>query len=272
MIKTKVYDSLWKVLFLITLIGSCFTMNSNKLNGYMGSNGTPFLIFKIIFIVSLMLIATIENRSNIAFISKVEPITVGITSALVIFDYYVTQISGGQFLYRVWWMVSIFTAEIVVFLTITITSSKDKDYYKFYKRFWIGFIPLYCFILVLCFARSPFADNRSVNLELGQGTFLMLKALLESIDVTFEAPLIFFGNLTIFLPMPFIINVLAKKTRPSILALIGIMIPILIEGYQYIFSCGNVDIDDVVLNWLGFFIGLILLIIMSNRNKAFKNQ
>lgn len=265
---TKTYNSFWKILFSITLISSCLTMNSDKLNGLWKDNGTIIITFKIIIIAATMLITTLENKNNIRFISNVEPVVVSIASVMLIFDYYVTQISGSQFLFRVWWMVSIFVAEMIVFLSVTITSFDDDEYDRFYKRFWLGFIPLYCFILILCFARSPFGDNRSVNLELGQGTFLMLKAFLNDINVSFEAPLIFFGNLTIFVPMPFVINVIAKKIKPYIIAIIGVLIPIFIEGYQYIFSCGDVDVDDVILNWLGFFAGLIILIIMKKKRDS----
>lgn len=247
-----------KLFFALTLVLSCLTMNSDHLKGYMGSQGTPFIIFRLALIFSFMLIATIMCKAEIKFITKFEPIAVIIITALLIFDYLVTHISGSQFLFRVWWMTSIFMAELTLYLGISITKVDKDDYKAFNKRFWIGFLPLYIFILIICFVRNPVGDNLSVNMHLGQGTFLMLKAFLNDINVSFEAPLIFFGNLLIFIPLSFIIKAIFSKIKPHTMLLIGTVIPFIVEGYQYIFSCGDVDIDDIVLNLAGFYIGAII--------------
>lgn len=253
------------IFFALTMILSCLTMNSDKLSGYLKSQGTVFIIFRLTLIGCFMFIATLMNKNNLKVISKIESTTVIIITVLIIFDYYVTEISGSQFLFRVWWMVSVFMAELVLFITVTILSKKDKEYEKFCKRFWIAFTPLYIFVLILCFARNPQEHNLSVNTQLGQGTFIMLKAFLRNPNTTFEAPLIFFGNMLIFAPMPYILKSFIKKISIGWLVAIGIAIPFFIEGYQYIFSCGNVDIDDIVLNIFGYMIGLIFLVITNKK-------
>lgn len=257
-----------KLFFALTLIFSCFTMNSDHIKGYMSSQGTPFIIFRLVLIFCFMLIATLICRDEIKFISRFEPIAVNVITAILIFDYYVTQISGSQFLFRVWWMASIFMAELTLFVTLSLSKNSKADYKDFNKRFWIGFLPLYIFILILCFARSPLENRLSINMHLGQGTIQMLIAFLNNINVSFEAPLIFFGNLFIFLPVSFILKAIFDKIKPLTVVIVGTAIPFLIEGYQYIFSCGDVDIDDIVLNLAGFYIGLILSTILYKKKIA----
>lgn len=235
----------------------------------MGSEGTVFILFRCTLIAIFDAIATYINTDNLQFIKKFEPIVIWIITGLIIFDYYVTQISGSQFLFRVWWMASAIIAQGITFIVITLSKRNTIEYTAFYKRFWLGFTPLYIFVLILCFARNPFGKNLTTNFILGQGTIQMLIAFIKNVNVSFEAPLIFFGNLVIFVPLAFIINVLFKSLKNKYIALIGTAVPFLIEGYQYIFSCGDVDIDDIVLNLAGFYIGYIIMII---NNTTIKNE
>lgn len=151
-----------------------------------------------------------------------------------------------------------------VFTAVTISSDKT-NYKAFYRRFWIGFTPIYVYTFALCFARTPFVGNSSTNIKLGDGTFRMLYAFIGNLNVDFEAPLIFFGNLLILIPLAFILNAIFKKLKTTHIAIIGTITPFIIEGYQYIFKCGDVDIDDIVLNLLGFYIGLIAMNIISKK-------
>ncbi|MBR7061108.1 MAG: VanZ family protein, partial [Eubacterium sp.] len=149
-----------------------------------------------------------------------------------------------------------------VFLAATIM--KPKEYKEFFYDFWLGFTPIYLFAIYISFIRTPFT-KLSVNMKLGQGTFLMLKAIIKNPRIDFEPYLIFFGNLIIFLPLPFILSAVLKKIKPYQLALTGFAAPFLVEGYQFFLKCGDVDIDDIVLNWLGYFIGLGLYLIIKKR-------
>ena len=42
--------------------------------------------------------------------------------------------------------------------------------------------------------------------------------------------------------------------------MIGFITPLFVEAYQMIFKCGQVDIDDIVLNFGGFLIAFIVYI------------
>lgn len=259
-------DNAKLILFYISFALSCLTMNSDKLNGYCKAQGNVFIFFRYAMIFLFVFTGIIINKKQIEKIIKFIPIATIISTVILIFDYYVTQISGSQFLYRVWWIGSIFVASAGVFLATTIILKGEK-YERFFKSFWIGFSPIYLFLLFLCFARKP-SNDLSINLEIGQGTFLMLKAFLHNIHISFEAPLIFFGNLLVFIPLPFIIKAFFGKAKLGFILPIGLILPILIESYQYVFKCGHVDVDDVILNQLGFLIGFALLwIIRKNRLK-----
>lgn len=72
-----------------------------------------------------------------------------------------------------------------------------------------------------------------------------------------------FINIFLFIPLGFYLNILGTKfhilTRASIL----ISIPIIVEIIQYITSSGISDIDDVILNFTGGLIGMLLSLLLE---------
>lgn len=261
--KTKKEILFCKIFFAITFILSCFTMNSDKLPGYFHSGGNVIIFSRYIFIIICVFVASILNRNNLDFLKKFVPCSTITISAIVVFDYYITQFSGSQFLYRVWWIASVFIANATVFIAITLFGK--GDYKGFYKGFWFGFIPIYLFLFGLCFFRTPFGNDASTNFVIGNGTFLMLKAFVNNIHVSFEAPLIFFGNLLVMIPIPFIISIIFKRINSFGILIIGLIIPFIIEAYQYFFKCGNTDIDDIILNIFGFIVGFIIYSVIKKK-------
>ncbi|MBE6720359.1 MAG: VanZ family protein [Ruminococcaceae bacterium] len=259
-IKTNIKNQI----FVLFYVFSLFSMHSDNLGSYWGLNGTPFIFFRFILIIALMLIAVIINKSDTAFIEKIVPPSALIITVFVVYDYFVSHISGSHFLYRVWWIAYIIVTLMVVFFTDTLFSK--EDYPDFYRRFWRSFTPLYLFVFAICFLRMP-GEEYSLNTELGNGTFLMLKALIHNSRVSFEAPLMFFGNIIIFTPLPFILSAISNKFTPSLIMIIGFLTPFAVESYQLVFKCGQVDIDDIVLNFGGFIIAFVFyLIIYKQKN------
>ena len=254
-----------KLIFVVLYLFSMFSMHSDRLGLYWGNNGTPFMFFRFFLIIIMMALATLINSDNLEFISRFVPRSTLLVTALIIFDYYVTNFSGGQFLYRVWWIAYAMVTLMTVFITVTLNA--DGDYGKFYKSFWRCFTPLYFFVFCICFIRMP-GEAYTMNMQIGQGTFLMLKAFVQNLHISFEAPLMVFGNLVIFTPLPFILSAWAKKLKPPWILLIGFLTPFAVEGYQFIFKCGNVDIDDIILNFSGFLIAFIIYIINKKCKKV----
>ena len=255
-------EKIKEILFCIVFILSCLTTDSDKLPLNYSSESIEFIILKFFLIILSLFIVTYINKNNVEFIAEFVKPTILIITVLLIIDFYTVHISGSQFLYRVWWIAYIIVAGTVVFITLSIY--KPRNYELFYYNFWKSLTPLYLFSLYLCFIRKPFT-GLSTNFKLGQGTFIYMKVILTGNCHGFEAYLLLFGNLIILLPLPFILSAFFKKIKPCQLALTGFAAPFIIEGYQYFLKCGNVDIDDVVLNWLGYFIGFGIYLIIKKR-------
>ncbi len=263
----KAISIIEKIIFAAVYIISCLTTNSDKLSGYWGKHSTSYTYIRLILIFTVLFILTLINNKNSRFISVFCPVTLNIITAVMIFDNYVTGFGGTQLYDKIWWFVSIYAANAAVFLALTIYN--PKDYNKFYRNFLYGLTPIYIFTFIICFLRSPFVIGRSVNTELFNGTFRMFRAFIAYPESDPYLLLLFLGNLLIFIPVSFLLFNSFKKAKSIHVILIGIMIPLFVEGYQYIFSCGNVDIDDLILNWFGFLVGFVLQRII---NKKLLNQ
>lgn len=261
MIKEKIQEAIFFIVFTF----ACLSTTSDKLKGYWGEKGPLSIIAIYLGIIIFVALATLLNKSNIKKISTISNYIVLTTSVLLIFDYYVTEISGSQLLFKIWWIGSIFVAEASLFLTIT--TLKPADYDEISKRFWIFFTPLYLFLMFICFVRTPFSSTAPSNFVLGKGTFELLVYFIHNPIHNFEPPLMVFGNLFVFIPLPFIINTFFRSISNRGILIIGGVTPLVIEGYQLFFKCGNTDIDDLVLNWAGFLIGYIFLLLITKRYK-----
>jgi glycopeptide antibiotics resistance protein len=68
----------------------------------------------------------------------------------------------------------------------------------------------------------------------------------------------FFGNILLFAPLPFFLTNLFKIVKEKYILTIGLFVSVLIEVIQYVCRIGVPDIDDVLLNVLGVFTGLLL--------------
>lgn len=62
------------------------------------------------------------------------------------------------------------------------------------------------------------------------------------------------GNILLFLPMGIYLNVITDRNRLSLTIII--LISIFVEIIQYLFKFGILDIDDIILNSVGGFIGI----------------
>ncbi len=68
----------------------------------------------------------------------------------------------------------------------------------------------------------------------------------------------FFGNIIMFIPVAFFAFGLFGLNREIIVIGIGLAATLLIECLQYAFRVGVWDIDDVILNSTGVFIGIVI--------------
>ncbi len=137
----------------------------------------------------------------------------------------------------------------------------------------------YCFILVrlTLFKYITLADLfdpsrlfvRTANLIPIKGTILYFNGNISF----FVACANVFGNIALFIPLGIYVH-LFRKNKGILSSVIFVMlISIGIETVQYIFGIGATDIDDVILNTLGGFIGVLvykfiaLLVSDEHKNK-----
>lgn len=264
----KISENLGKAGYVFLYLLCCSLMSSNRLGLLWGTgNFTVYIYFKLVFAFCVMFIATVAMKRHTEFVGKVVMYCTAGMGLLFTLDYYTVKISGTIFLYSVWWIAVMIMSSLGVFTACTLIA-KSKDYKVFFNRFIYGITPLYISTFIICFLRVP-SDNLSTNIIPFNGTFTMLKAFLNNPYGDFEAPLLFFGNVFIFAPLPFILKAFIPKLSDKTMLLIGILTPLFVEGYQFVFKCGDVDIDDVITNFIGFIIGFgIYRLIEKKKLKA----
>ena len=80
--------------------------------------------------------------------------------------------------------------------------------------------------------------------------------------------ILFFGNIAIFVPLGYLLfHSLKRGRRKIILAVLPIFLSSAIEISQYYFGMGHPDVDDVLLNVIGFYIGALMKMLLD---RAFK--
>lgn len=66
------------------------------------------------------------------------------------------------------------------------------------------------------------------------------------------------GNILLFVPMGIYIHLLNTKKRIWLSAILSLLSTAIIEITQYLLATGSFDIDDILMNFIGAFIGVIL--------------
>lgn len=80
------------------------------------------------------------------------------------------------------------------------------------------------------------------------------------------------ANILLFAPLGFYIGVFSKKISRFMIAPIGIIVPVGIESLQYLLSCGVADIDDVILNALGYFLGFLFCLGIEKAYRSYQKS
>lgn len=135
------------------------------------------------------------------------------------------------------------------------TAQWRETYRMFLKDALTAGAILYIFILVFGFVLNrPFGISVEFN-------FVPFKTMLEYVfsdqKYAYENTFLFVGNIAILLPLGFWLAIKKKKRRILLTLLLPIFASCLIELSQYLLKNGHVDIDDVILNVLGFYIGVL---------------
>lgn len=247
--------------FIAAYTVGCFSLSSDKFSGYLGMHTTFFNLFRFAVIFAVMLVLSLLNRKNDLLVHKILPALLVIYSIITIYNYYFSDLFGSNYSHKLWQMLAFSITQAGVFLGITL--SKTKDYDKFYKVFWRCFVLFYGFVIIACFVRNPNEYERTVNTVIGNGTIKYFEAFFADPNGQSYLTFLCFGNIIILIPLAFIITAFFTEIKPWQIMIIGLLAPFCIEGYQYFLRCGNVDIDDIILNFSGFLAGFIIQRIIS---------
>lgn len=130
-----------------------------------------------------------------------------------------------------------------------------ETYRVFLKNALTASAILYIFILIFGFVLNrPFGQNVEFN-------FVPFKTMLEYIwsdqKYAYENTYLFIGNIAILLPFGFWYAIKNKKRRILLTLLLPVAVSCFIEFSQLLLKNGHVDIDDVILNVLGFYLGVL---------------
>lgn len=79
-----------------------------------------------------------------------------------------------------------------------------------------------------------------------------------------------FGNIIGFIPFGLILPIISKKRRKlAIISLLTLELSLMIEITQLIFKVGSFDVDDLILNTLGGFIGYLVFLIFNKIRRKY---
>lgn len=131
-----------------------------------------------------------------------------------------------------------------------------ETYRLFLKDVLISGAIVYIFILIFGFVLNrPFGVAVEFN-------FVPFKTMFEYVFsdkvYAYENTFLFIGNIAILLPFGFWFAIKNKKRRILLTLLLPIFASCLVEFSQFVFKNGHVDIDDVILNVLGFYLGVLI--------------
>lgn len=179
------------------------------------------------------------------------------------------DIEKGTTIYHiVYGLETFFTVLLMITLIANINQRRhimNNHYGESLKAFFTDFCFVFAvdFFYIYIFLRKYDASCcKPLNLVPFEGE---LKAFLT----TRQPPLLMrdAGNVFFFTAMSWMIMELCKRKRYLLGVVIPIITSVLMEVYQYLFHCGDADIDDVLLNTFGVVLGVLIYRLIIERIK-----
>ena len=136
-----------------------------------------------------------------------------------------------------------------------------------YQRWSIIYFGLYiCLVLYAVFFQYASKSISKENID-NYLNFIPIKNTFNDILFLFENGIKgnmnlvsnIFGNILLFLPLAFFLIRLFKIQEIKTILLIGFLLSLWIEITQYLFILGVSDIDDILLNVLGTYLGFLFV-------------
>lgn len=244
-------------LFTVTYSLSCFTVSTDRAGGYFSCKTTEFLLFKFFLIFFFVLFMTLINKENLKRILDFISVFLNFVLVMFVFDHYVTNFSGSKYYCRMWWLSAIFIVQAAFYIGMSVL--KPVDFYTLAKKFWLSFLPIYLMTFLIIFIRKP-NSYLTINTKAGSGILNQIEYIKNNFSNTW--PIFnYVGNVVFFVPVPFLVKNMISKIKDYRILIISAVLPFAVEGYQYIFKCGSVDIDDIILNETGILIGFLIFLL-----------
>lgn len=131
-----------------------------------------------------------------------------------------------------------------------------KDFTSFFNASSRGFLLYYAVLLFYSFVLI-----RRIGAYSSLANFIPFNTITGYIrSQNYEMFMYFFGNLLLFTPFGFYAMTIRHKKHFTILLLLPIILSTSIELSQLVLKNGNCDIDDVILNSFGFYLGVLIKI------------
>ncbi len=255
------------ILFVVIYSAACFITSKNMEGNIFYYNSLNFQLLKSAAVFILVFLVTIINRKNIEKINNYASIYIAATGIIYFADNYTLHFSGSLAFFRLWWLSLIHIVFLAYYLGLFVM--KEIDFNKASVKALKGYSVLYAVSFIVLFLR-PISNNLTTNLVPGQGTLAYVNYLIK---YPYDSEILFLvvGNIIFFLPISFLLQAYCPKIKAYQQIIIGLALPFIVEGYQFIFKCGDVDIDDIIMNFSGFLIGYLLLIIQNKIKKQGAN-
>ncbi len=161
---------------------------------------------------------------------------------------------------------------------LTDSAFKYGDFNKFYRNMNIVFASFYiCILIFWLFLNNKslvvfYSDFRSINLV----PFLALATLIEDFLTGYGT----FGGIirylvpgiALFIPYGFYAILLLRYQSRILRVLVLFLMPLLVEVLQRVFLLGKADLDDIILGFIGGFIGAIGYHILNRIYRTFTDE
>lgn len=170
----------------------------------------------------------------------------------------------------------IFNMLPIMFISIPFFIIMRIIIYKFYLKIKVNWyheiLLLILYMLIIGLISQALTGNFSIkNVDIDNINFIPFKILVETYQEVFINNNInyfiinFLGNIIMFIPLGLIIPILFK-TNSLIVILSGFCFSLFIEISQ-LFLIRGTDIDDIIFNALGTFLGLLIYKLLSKKFK-----
>lgn len=127
---------------------------------------------------------------------------------------------------------------------------------------WIPFLFLVYLAVVLritvfrsTFTLQHLCQNGKLTLTLFEGYFALIRQ-----GNWFSFTYLFFGNIIWFIPFGMYLQYTKKSKTLLQAAIYGFLFSLLIETMQYVFGTGYSELDDLILNTFGAWIGAAIIL------------